>query len=336
MLFIRNLVVAGCMAALATVVLVSVPGPRAVAQDLTKITFLTNYTFHGRHSPYFVGLEKGFYRDAGFDIEIQPATGSGFVVSAIEGGQADYGMADASSVVQAIAKGASPKAFSVFMDVTTSGLASREPYPTPESLKGASVAAGLTDSARVIVPIVFRQHGLDPASVNWQAADPGVYFSLLLSGQVDLFTASIDGDFPALKKVAATQDQEVHFSSFADWGYDVFGYFLVTHADRLDQKPDEVRAFAAATAQAVRYAMEHPEETAEIMVKHNPTLDYETTLAQWTQSIVAIDTAYVKEHGYGSATQERVERTIGLVKEALGEDIALSADDVFAQGFVEQ
>jgi ABC-type nitrate/sulfonate/bicarbonate transport system substrate-binding protein len=49
--------------------------------------------FHGRHSPYFVGLEKGFYREAGFDVAIAPATGSGFVITALEGGKADYGMA---------------------------------------------------------------------------------------------------------------------------------------------------------------------------------------------------------------------------------------------------
>ena len=304
--------------------------------ELTEITFLTNYVFHGRHSPFFVGLEKGFYKEAGFDIDIQPATGSGFVVSAIEGRQADYGMADAGTVVQAIAKGANAKAFHVFMDITTSGLASLEPYPTPESLQGATIAASTADSARVIVPIIFRQQGLDPETVNWESADPGVYFSLLLSGQVDLFTASIDGDFPALKKVASEQNKEVHFSSFADWGYDVFGYFLVTHSERLAERPDEVRAFAAATSKAVQYAIENPEETADIMVKYNPTLDRDTTLAQWTQSIVAITTDYVEEHGYGKATEDRVERTISLVKESLGVELDISPDAVFAQGVIDQ
>lgn len=333
---LRSFVLAINAAALSAAVLISAHFQEARADESKEITFLTNYTFHGRHSPYFVGLEKGFYKDAGFDIDIQPATGSGFVISAIEGGKADYGMADASTVVQAIAKGANVKAFAVFMDVTTSGLASRKPYPTPQSLKDATIAAGLTDSARVILPIIFRQHKLDPDSVNWEAADPGVYFSLLLSGQVDLFTASIDGDFPALKKVASQQGQEVHFSSFGDWGYDVFGYFLIAHADSLDQDPDGAKAFAAATVKSVKYAIDNPEETAEIMVKHNPILDPETTLAQWNQSIVAINTKYVQEHGYGRATPDRVERTIELVKEALGEDLQLPASKVFAQGYVEE
>ena len=50
-------------------------------EDLKPVVFLTNYVFLGRHAPFFVGLEKGFYREAGFDIRILPSTGSGFPLS---------------------------------------------------------------------------------------------------------------------------------------------------------------------------------------------------------------------------------------------------------------
>jgi NitT/TauT family transport system substrate-binding protein len=300
--------------------------------DLKKVTFLTNYTFHGRHSPFFVGVEKGFYADEGLDVTIQPATGSGFVVTALEGKQADYGMVDAGTLIQAVAKGANVKAFSVFMDVTTSGLASVEPYKTLEALKGANIAASLTDSARVILPIIFNEHGVDPNSVEWVAADPGGYVSLLLSGQIDLYAASLDGDIPMLRRIAGRQGKDVHFLPYSDWGYDVFGYVLAAHADRFAERPDEIRAFARATAKAVEYAMENPEETAKIMVKHNPTLNPEATLDQWKQSILAIRTDYVKQHGYGVATEDRVKRSIDLVKNAMKINSDVSPQDLFGMG----
>lgn len=306
----------------------------AGAAQLKKVVFLTNYVFHGRHSPFFVGLDKGFFRDAGFDVHIAPATGSGFVITAIEGGRADYGMAESTSVVQAVAKGAKVKGFSVFMDVTTSGLASLVPYPTPDSVAGKTIAASMTDSARVILPIIYSQKGLDPSKLNWQAADPGVYFPLLLQGKVDLFTASIDGDVPALMKVAGPQGKTVHFSSFADWGYDVFGYFLVTQGDRIAKNPDEVKAFAGASAKAVQYSIEHPEETAQIMVRYNPTLDLATTQAQWNQSIKALTTAYAKKNGYGVATKDRLTRTVDLVKKAFNLTGSLNAEDIYGESFI--
>lgn len=306
----------------------------AQAKPLKKITFLANYSFHGRHSPFFLGVEKGFYKEAGFEVDILPTSGSGFVVTAIDGGKADFGMAESTSVVQAIAKGAKVKAFNVFMDVTTSGFASLTPYPTLESLKGKTLAASLTDSSRVIMPILFDMKGVDPNSVHWEAADPAVYYSLMFSGKIDMFSASIDGDIPTLTKILAPQGKQVYFTGFPEWGYDVFGYFLIAKAERIANDPNEVKAFSAATVKAVRYAMEHPEENAKNMVKYNPTLNEDTVLAQWKQSMKAMMTAYMKEHGYGIADDKRLQRTIDLVKKAMKLDANLKPADVFASGFV--
>lgn len=302
--------------------------------ELTRVTFLTNYVFIGRHAPFFVGVEQGFYREAGFDVEILPATGSALVVSSLEGGQADFGIAEAASVVQAVGRGAKVRGFGVYLDRSTSGLASLRPFATPASISGARVAASLTDSARVVLPIVLAGAAVDPASVRWTAADPSTYFSLLLTGQADLVTASSDSDVPALRRVAGPEGHQVHFASFADWGYDVFGYFLVTQAERLETKPDQVRAFAAATARAVRFAIDHPDEAARAVARRSPTLDEPAALAQWQASIDAMTTPYVTEHGYGAATAERLQRTIDLVKSGVGLETAPSPSGIFADGFM--
>lgn len=301
---------------------------------LKRIVFLTNYVFLGRHAPFFVGVQKGFYRDAGFDVSISPASGSAFVVSALEAGKADYGIAEAASVVQAVGKGATVKAFGVFMDDSTSGLASFAAYPTPQSIVGKTVAASVTDSARVILPIVFKRAGLDPSAIAWVTADPSIYFSLLLSGRADLVTASIDSDVVALQRVAASRAKAVSFSPFASWGYDVFGYFLVTRADRLTAAPADARAFAAATAKAVAYALEHPEEAARVLSQHSPALDLDTALAQWRASMKAIDTPFVRQRGYGHAAPDRLQRTIDLVRQTFAMDRALKPSDIYADGFM--
>lgn len=316
------------------VALLGIVGPNIEAKAQTpaakKINFLTNYVYNGRHAPFFVGREKGFYKEAGFDIEITPATGSGFVIAAVDGGKADFGMAEVGPVVQAAAKGAKLKAFMVYTDVTTSGLASLTPFKTSESIIGKRIAASQTDSARVVLPIIFAEQKLDASKLNWQAADPGVYFSLLLSNQADLFTASSDGDMPALTKVAKSQGKTVEFTGFVDWGYDIFGYVLVASTPALERNPEEAKRFAAATRKAVEYATKHPEETADIMVKANPAMNRETVLAQWSGAIKSMQTPYTAEHGYGVAEDKRIQRTIDLVKRALKLEAALKPDDIFA------
>ena len=301
---------------------------------LKKITVLTNYAFFGRHAPLFTGIEKGYFREAGFDVQLLPTTGSGFVNTAIDGNKADFALTDASVLVQSIAKGAKIQAFGVYLDISANGLASLQPIPSPKSLIGRKIAAALTDSSRVVVPIVYNLKNLDPSKLEWQAADPGTYFSLLLSGRVDVIAAAMDADRPALSKVAASQNKQVHFAAFADWGYDVFGIFLVSQAARVVDHPDEVKAFAAAVVKSVKYAIANPDEAARIMAEKNPTFDPEIVAAQWKASAAVIQTDYVRKYGYGVATLDRLQHTIALARTALKIDTELTPEQLFAQGFI--
>lgn len=308
------------------------PAASQTAETSTsKLSFLTNYVFNGRHAPFFVGVEKGFYKDAGFDVSISPATGSGFVIAAVESGQADFGMADFGTVVQMLANGTQVKAFSVYTDITTAGLAATEEYKEPASILGKTIAAGQTNQVRVNLPIILREHGLDPDGVNWAAADPSVYFSLLMSGQVDLITATSDGDMPALRKIAAQQNKTAYFSSFADWGYDIFGFVLVGPSKAIEEDPERARRFAEATKKSVKYASANIDETVEIMVRHNPTMTPETVREQLVATLESMETPFVTANGYGNITQERLIQAIDLVRISLDIDKELAPEAVFQE-----
>ena len=47
----------------------------ATAQAADKVTIQLKWVSQAQFAGYFVAKEKGFYKDAGFDIEIKPATG---------------------------------------------------------------------------------------------------------------------------------------------------------------------------------------------------------------------------------------------------------------------
>jgi ABC-type nitrate/sulfonate/bicarbonate transport system substrate-binding protein len=42
----------------------------ARAQALEKFPFRLNWTLYGEHAPFFVALDKGFYKEEGLDVEI--------------------------------------------------------------------------------------------------------------------------------------------------------------------------------------------------------------------------------------------------------------------------
>ena len=105
--------------------------------------------------------------------------------------------------------------------------------------------------------------------------------------------------------------------------------FLIAKDTSLASDPDGAKRFAQATRKAVLYSVEHPEETARIMVKHNPALNYDTTLAQWRQTIKSVNTPFVKKNGYGVATDERLQHTIDLIKTSLKLDATLAPKDIY-------
>jgi NitT/TauT family transport system substrate-binding protein len=70
------------------------------------------------------------------------------------------------------------------------------------------------------------------------------------------------------------------------------------------------------------------------MAEKNPTFDPDIVNAQWKASIAAMQTDYVRKHGYGVATPDRLQRTITLARTALKIETEVTPDQLFAQGFI--
>jgi NitT/TauT family transport system substrate-binding protein len=64
-------------------------------------------------------------------------------------------------------------------------------------------------------------------------------------------------------------------------------------------------------------------------VKANPTMNLDTVKTQWRETIKSMKTAYVEKNGYGAATDDRLQRSVGLVKKALKLDATLTPTDIY-------
>lgn len=71
-MFKRQFVTVICMALLAGLFGVSGPA-RAQEKKLTDITFSLDFIVLGRHAPFYVAIDKGFYKDEGLNVNIVSA-----------------------------------------------------------------------------------------------------------------------------------------------------------------------------------------------------------------------------------------------------------------------
>ena len=64
-----------------------------------KITFFLDWVPYGKHAQFFAGVEYGIYKKYGLDVKIIPGKGSGLSVKTIGAKGADYGHADAGTLI---------------------------------------------------------------------------------------------------------------------------------------------------------------------------------------------------------------------------------------------
>ena len=65
------------------------------ARPLERITFLLDFRpAYGKHAPFFAALDKGFWKDAGFDGTIVKGEGSATTIASYAAGAVDFAVVD--------------------------------------------------------------------------------------------------------------------------------------------------------------------------------------------------------------------------------------------------
>ena len=86
---------------------------QAQEKKLTDITFSLDFITLGRHAPFYVAIDKGFYKEEGLNVNIVPAKGTAQGIQNVESGIAQIGFVDVASLVVARAEGSTVKVVSV-------------------------------------------------------------------------------------------------------------------------------------------------------------------------------------------------------------------------------
>src|SRR3954471_9192276 len=69
--------------------------------DADKVNFVLDWVVYGRHTPYFVALEKGFFSSRNIEPKIERGYGSAAGLKRLGAGQADFLFADFGGLILA-------------------------------------------------------------------------------------------------------------------------------------------------------------------------------------------------------------------------------------------
>lgn len=133
----------------------------ANAQAPKKVTVVSSTA--GVHAPYWIGMEKGFFKEAGFDVEWKMVASSSDRVTIVASGDAVMAGTGSQAVVAAMAQGNKNFYWVGVPDgaADISGIVAKKDIKTVKDLKGKKLAIQFGGSEEITDYLILKNAGLD-------------------------------------------------------------------------------------------------------------------------------------------------------------------------------
>ena len=239
------------------------------AAPLVAANIRFSFRANGQYAPFFLGLEKGYYKEEGLDVTLQEGTGGTQVVQTVAAGQDFMVTPGLDIVVSAVAQGAAVKAVATLQGSTPAGIAvlSSSGITKPEELTGKKIMTSPGGTSNTLLNPYLRAIGVAPESVTILSVAGNAKIPGLMAKQADAVTVFGNDDFIAIRD----QDAGAKFFAYGD-KLDMYGIGLVVSDETAKNKPDIVKKLVRATIKAHLYSMDHPAEAVDAMFKALPNL----------------------------------------------------------------
>lgn len=279
-----------------------------------KVTYLTSFGNFGRDAYAWVAKDKGYFREAGLEVDIKPGGGSGDSIAKIEAGTAMFAPVDMTGLLLARGKGGARGivAVTAIQQRTMAAIIALEgnKISAPRDLEGKTLADTPGSVVRNLFPTYAKLAGIDASKVTWVNGAPANLIGLLASGTVAGIGQFVVGR-PTVE--SAAKGRKAVVLPYSDVISDLYGNVLVTSTKLAKDDPDTVRRFSQALTKALVYAIDHPDEAGQILQKNVPSAAAAPAAAE-----IKLMADFVRPVGgdVGAIDTARLARCIGTLSDA--------------------
>ena len=302
----------------------------AAAQD--KFTLQLNWFQLADHSPIYLALKKGYYKEENIDLTIVRGAGSADSAKKVDLKQADLGISDAPTVITAISKGADLRMVAVVFDKAGNNVFFKKSanIAKPQDLIGKKIAVPPADSHRVLWPAFAAINKLDANGVTLVNVKPEGKQAIVAAGEVD---ASFDlyTSYAIWEKVLGKGN--VGHLLWADYGLPIYGHTYFVNTELEKRNPKLIQRFLRATHKGWRDAQASPREAIDAMAAAVPGLDGDALFATTPQIYDLCITERSRKYGIGWIEQDLMQRTIDITFAQSKPDKPVRVADVFTNAY---
>ncbi|MFI5911017.1 ABC transporter substrate-binding protein [Dactylosporangium sp. NPDC051541] len=285
--------------------------PAAENKAPDKVTYLTAFGAVGRDAFAWVAQEKGYFKEAGLDVDIQLGAATGENLKGLASGKAQFANLDLIGAWILAGKGEYKdfRAIAAIHQQTLVSIVALEGggITAPKDLEGKKLGAATGSVNQLLFPGYAKLAGIDATKIQWVNAQPAQLPALLAGGQVQALSTFLIGSKGIEKAAGGKKAVVLPYSKFLG---DLYGNGIITTAKIAKENPDLAKRFRDASLKALKYTIEHPDEAAQILKKAQPAADITAAVGE-----ITLMTPYVTSgSAIGAMDQERVARAIATLQ----------------------
>jgi NitT/TauT family transport system substrate-binding protein len=320
-----------CLALVATACAPEPPAPttRPIKPVSLQLQWVTQAQFAG----YYVALDKGWYREEGIDLTITPGGPDVMPVDLVTIGTRDFGTALLADLTVAAQKGT--PVISIGQIQQRNGLLliakKSSGIKQPQDFAGKRVGVWL-GSWQAQFEALIAKAGI--TQKDFQLVSQGYSMDPFLAGELDVASAMIYNEYYAVLE-RGVKPEDLTIIDYANYGLDFPGDTLFTSRQMVKQDPDLCVRMLRASLRGWKYAIEHPGEAVDIVLKYDKS-GVQTREHQLSMMVEISKLVQVEGREIGYTDEAVVQRTISTLLQYKVLAGPVQAGDVYTNDFWKQ
>lgn len=234
----------------------------------TDITICLDYTPNTNHTGIFVAKEKGYFEQVGLNVEIvQPSEGSAAEICA--SGKAQFAIDFQDYLASSFIQDLGITAVAAIVNHNTAGIIGRSgELQTPEGLQGDTYATYMAPIELAMTKSLCKNAGGDESKINFVNDYPSNAAQALTNKQFDSLCIYYAWDGI---NAEMTGDYDFLFYKDLDPVFDYYSPVIIANNEFLKNDRETAVKFLEAVKKGYQYAIDNPDESAEILIAGDET-----------------------------------------------------------------
>jgi len=251
-----------------------------------KVSLILDWFVNPDHAPIIVAAQKGYFTEAGLDVEIVPPADPSDPPKLVAAGRADLAVSYQPTHQIQVGQGLPLVRIATLIATPLNSLIvlADSPVKSIKDLKGKKVGYSVAGTEEAIMGTMLAKHGLSLKDVEMI----NVNFALgqaLIAGRVDAVTGAYR-NFELNQLAIEGQPGRAFYVE--EEGVPVYDELIVV-ANKAKLADPKLRRFVAALERGVMFLINHPDESWKLFIQRHKDLDDELNKRAWRDTLPRFD-----------------------------------------------